>query len=150
MVSDLVPCVLRISQLRDHSWTIEGRYKAIPIDGDAYFLQCGRYIELNPVRAKIVRHPEEYPWSSYHVYAAGQGSAIVDIHPMYQALGASPAVRQRRYRGEVEGELLATRNKKAMRFSEQQVYGSPKFLDRLKRDFGFELLRDHPGRPRKT
>ena len=43
----------------------EGRYKSSPIQTDEYLLACCRYIELNPVRAGIVKNPEEYPWSSY-------------------------------------------------------------------------------------
>ena len=39
----------------------EGRYKATLIDSETYLLTCYRYIELNPVRAKMVNHPSEYP-----------------------------------------------------------------------------------------
>ena len=42
----------------------EGRYRAAPIDSEAYFLACCRYIELNPVRAGTVGHARDYPWSS--------------------------------------------------------------------------------------
>jgi putative transposase len=41
----------------------EGRYKASIIDAEAYLLACYRYIELNPVRASMVEHPIDYPWS---------------------------------------------------------------------------------------
>ena len=47
----------------------EGRYKASLIDSERYLLTCMRYIELNPVRAKMVEHPGEYPWSSYQANA---------------------------------------------------------------------------------
>ena len=46
----------------------QGRYKAILIDKDSYIQELSRYIHLNPVRAKIVKLPEEYPWSSYGYY----------------------------------------------------------------------------------
>jgi REP element-mobilizing transposase RayT len=49
----------------------EGRYRAAPIDSERYFLTCCRYIELNPVRARMVRHPREYRWSSYRSHARG-------------------------------------------------------------------------------
>jgi putative transposase len=42
----------------------EGRYKATLIDTEAYLLACMRYIEMNSVRAGMVAHPSEYPWSS--------------------------------------------------------------------------------------
>ena len=39
----------------------EGRYKSTLIDSERYLLSCSRYIELNPVRAKMVAHPRDYP-----------------------------------------------------------------------------------------
>lgn len=39
----------------------EGRYKSCLVKDDTYFLQTSRYIHLNPVKARIVEHPEEYP-----------------------------------------------------------------------------------------
>lgn len=47
----------------------QGRYKAILIDRDSYFLELSRYIVLNPVRQSWVADPEEYSWSSYRVVA---------------------------------------------------------------------------------
>lgn len=43
----------------------EGRYKAIIVKDDNYFLHTSRYIHLNPVKAGMVENPEDYPWSSY-------------------------------------------------------------------------------------
>jgi putative transposase len=43
----------------------QGRYKAILIDRDSYFLELARYIVLNPVRAAMVKHPSLWAWSSY-------------------------------------------------------------------------------------
>lgn len=49
-----------------HFW--QDRYKSIIISKDGYLLACGSYVELNPVRAKIVDDPMKYPWSSYTGY----------------------------------------------------------------------------------
>jgi REP element-mobilizing transposase RayT len=46
----------------------QGRFKAILIDADEYLMLLSRYIHLNPVRAKIVETPADYPWSSYHAF----------------------------------------------------------------------------------
>jgi REP element-mobilizing transposase RayT len=46
----------------------QGRYKAVLVDGDSYLLELVRYIHLNPVRAGMVKSPEEYPWSSHKAY----------------------------------------------------------------------------------
>ena len=43
----------------------EGRFKAVHVDRDAYLLEACRYVELNPVRAGMVRQPEQWRWSSY-------------------------------------------------------------------------------------
>jgi len=43
-------------------------YKAILVEADAYATELSRYIHLNPVRAGMVRSPEEYRWSSYSYY----------------------------------------------------------------------------------
>ena len=47
----------------------QGRYKALLIEADTYAQELSRYIHLNPVRAGMVRKPEDYPWSSYRYYA---------------------------------------------------------------------------------
>jgi putative transposase len=45
-----------------------GRYKAILVDADSYLLEVVRYIHRNPVRAGIVKHPQDYRWSSHQRY----------------------------------------------------------------------------------
>jgi putative transposase len=43
----------------------EARFKAILVDRDRYLMEVCRYVELNPVRAGMVDHPQDWPWSSY-------------------------------------------------------------------------------------
>ena len=43
----------------------QGRFKAILVERERYLLQVARYIALNPVRAKMVKAPGDWPWSSY-------------------------------------------------------------------------------------
>ena len=52
----------------------EGRHRSSLVQSERYLLTCYRYIELNPVRARMVDHPEEYRWSSYGVNAWGDES----------------------------------------------------------------------------
>src|SRR6202043_3015076 len=68
----------------------EGRYRAAPIDSEAHFLACCRYIELNSVRARMVRHPRDYPWSSYGAHARGAIDRLVSGHALFDRLGANP------------------------------------------------------------
>lgn len=76
----------------------EGRYKANLADSENYLLLCVRYIELNPVRADMVKHPSEYPWSSYRCNALDQFDALVSPHHEYQQLGKDASERCGAYR----------------------------------------------------
>ena len=76
----------------------EGRYKATLIDSEQYALGCYRYIELNPVRADMVKHPSEYPWSSYKCNALDDKNELVVPHEVYKRLGKTTKERQIAYR----------------------------------------------------
>ena len=76
----------------------EGRYKSTIIDTESYLLTCSRYIELNPVRAQMVKHPSEYPWSSYRYNAIGNDDPLITPHSLYLQLGKMPDERQKAYR----------------------------------------------------
>ena len=56
----------------------EGRYRATVVDSERYLLTVMRYIELNPVRADMVAHPRDHPWSSYAYNAGGEMGKNVD------------------------------------------------------------------------
>ena len=47
----------------------QGRYKAILVEKEGHLLELARYIVLNPVRAKLIRHPRDWRWSSYRATA---------------------------------------------------------------------------------
>jgi putative transposase len=79
----------------------EGRYRATVVDSECYMLSLMRYIELNPVRAGMVSHPRDYPWSSHRRYAYGQSGPNLNwlIEPdQYLALDPSENARQFAYR----------------------------------------------------
>ena len=44
----------------------QGRYGNVLVDRDTYLLELSRYVVLNPVRAGLVAHPGEWPWSSFN------------------------------------------------------------------------------------
>jgi putative transposase len=46
----------------------QGRFKAIHVDRDSYFLEVCRYVDLNPVRAGLVDEPSDWSWSSYRAH----------------------------------------------------------------------------------
>lgn len=46
----------------------QGRFKAVLVDEDAYLLEVCRYVDLNPVRAGMVRRAQDWAWSSYRAH----------------------------------------------------------------------------------
>jgi len=87
----------------------EGRFRSCLVQSEEYLLACYRYIELNPVRANLVSHPSEYPWSSYAANADGAGNTLVTPHGEYVRMGHSHAERGRCYQKLVEEGLDAGR-----------------------------------------
>lgn len=83
----------------------EGRYRASLIDSEQYLFTCMRYIELNPVRAEMVEHPSEYPWSSYNHTAAGKADELLTMHSLYRQLGATAKAQQAAYRELFKGHI---------------------------------------------
>jgi putative transposase len=61
------------TQRYNRRWNIDGqlfrgRYKSVPVEEDSHLLELLRYIHRNPVRAKMCKWCEDYPWSSHPGY----------------------------------------------------------------------------------
>jgi putative transposase len=72
----------------------EGRFRSSLVQTERYVLGCYRYIEMNPVRADMVKHPIGYRWSSYAANAEGRAVAWITPHGEYLALGLDNQSRQ--------------------------------------------------------
>ena len=128
----------------------EGRYKATLIDSERYLLTCMRYIELNPVRAGMVSHPSEYPWSSYRCNAQGQEDELVTPHTEYLRLGKSEEVRaayrqlfKHRISESSLGEIRQATNK-------AWVLGSNRFKQRIQKQLERRVEPSARGGDRKS
>lgn len=73
------------------------RFRSPRIPEESYYLQCGRYIERNPVKAGLVKDAAGYPWSSAAYYALGEPDALITPNLYYAGMGASTAERQENY-----------------------------------------------------
>lgn len=76
----------------------EGRYRASTTLTQAHFLNCHRYIDLNPVRAAMTKRAEDYAWSSHRFYALGESNELIHPHEAITSLGGDPASRRVGYR----------------------------------------------------
>ncbi|MFH1440526.1 MAG: transposase [Candidatus Omnitrophota bacterium] len=79
-------------------FVFQNRYKSKLIDNDAYLLECARYIERNPLRAKIVTELSGYVWSSYSYYGKGKTDDIITLdNSLYSSLAQTAQGRQEAY-----------------------------------------------------
>jgi putative transposase len=90
--------VNRINRRLERSGTLwEGRFYSGLVPSERYALTCYRYIELNPVEARMVRHPADYPWSSYAANASPADAGFLTRHPAYETLGIDQVTRAAAY-----------------------------------------------------
>ena len=76
----------------------QGRFKAVLVDVDSYFLELSRYLHLNPVRARMVTKPEDYPYSSYRSYIFKKKEDIVHRDLLLGMISKSSRYSQKKYR----------------------------------------------------
>ena len=129
----------------DRSGTLwEGRYRATVIDSERYLLACYRYIELNPVRAGLVRSAAQFPWSSHACNAGGEADPLVTPHAAYCELGASGPERCMAYRKLFVDELDdATIDALRAATNKGWVFGTERFVDVI------DGRVERPARPRE-
>jgi putative transposase len=128
----------------------EGRYKACPVDRDSYLIHCYRYIELNPVRARMLADPAGYRWSSYGANAHGGLGPLVTPHPIFLALGRDAQSRQTAYR-ELVGQAISEDDLTAIRLhlQRQHALGTDLFRAAIEAQLGRCAGPAKIGRPRK-
>jgi putative transposase len=84
----------------------EGRFFSSVVDTDGYFLACHRYIEMNPVRASLCRHPGEHVWSSYRYYAQVRPDELVTPHAVHASLGIPGPAHARLFETALKAETV--------------------------------------------
>jgi REP element-mobilizing transposase RayT len=108
----------------------QGRFKAMLVERESYLLELCRYVVLNPVRAKMVKSPGRYKWSSYRA-TAGQGTtpSFLTTAWVLAQFGARRAEAIRRYRAFVREGIGAPAPWTALKG--QLLLGSDAFLKKM-------------------
>ncbi|PHS26638.1 MAG: transposase [Methylophaga sp.] len=128
----------------------EGRFRSCIVGEEDYFLACHRYIELNPVRADMVNHPADYPWSSYRYNGQGQNNPLITPHPLYKQLGASYQQRRHAYRELFQHQIEPSLIDQIRQASNGgYVLGTERFQQQIAKTIGQRTWRGEPGRPVK-
>lgn len=97
----------------------EGRYKACLVDSESYVLRCHRYIDLNPVRARMTDDAATYAWSSCACHCGHREESFLTPHPAYTALGHTREARADAY-NQLLRETLSDDDLHAIRLYLQQ------------------------------
>lgn len=129
----------------------EGRYKSCAVVGHRYLLRCQLYIELNPLRARMVSDPADHPWSSHRHNALGQADPLITPHTAWLELGSHHATRQQAWRA-LTMESIDPQEIDAIRLhlQRQHLYGPDRFRRAVEAQLGRTIGPKKIGRPRKT
>jgi len=112
----------------------QGRYKAIVCDKDAYLLELVRYIHLNPVRARVVKRPEDYVWTGHLSYLGKREEDLIDEGFVLDQLGGNRSSARRRYRRFVWDGMTGGHEKKYYQVKDQRYLGEDAFVERIERE----------------
>ncbi len=118
---------------RGYLW--QGRFASFPMD-QTHLIACARYVETNPVRARLTRRARDWRWSSARAHLAGRDDGLVTVAPLLKLVDDWPAF--------LSAEMSAG---DAIRKSERtgRPLGSESFVKRLERKLGRPLVRQKPG-----
>ncbi len=120
---------------RGYLW--QGRFASFPMD-EPHLLIAARYVELSPVRAKLVKRARDWQWSSARAHLKGRDDGLVTVAPLlnlvpdwsaFLGAGLSDAEYETIRRGERTGRPL----------------GTPGFIAKLEKRLGRPLARRKPG-----
>jgi putative transposase len=115
----------------------QGRFASFPMD-EAYTLDAARYVEQNPVRARLAARPQDWPWSSAKAHLRGRDDGLVSVRPMLDRVEDWRAFL---------GAPLDTEALEAIRSGERtgRPRGADSFVKRLEKVLGRPLAKAKPG-----
>ncbi|MGH7035434.1 MAG: transposase [Stellaceae bacterium] len=120
---------------RGYLW--QGRFASFPMD-EAHLLAAARYVELNPVRARLARSARDWRWSSARAHLKGEDDALVRVRPLLDLVPDWAAFLR---------EGLSAEDHAAIRAGEStgRPLGSSAFIARLEKRLKRTLARQKPG-----
>ena len=124
-----------------HGHLYQGRFKSFPIEQDSHLLTVLRYVERNPVRAKLVKRAEQWRWGSCRV-------RLDPAHALHPLLAKWPVDRPRRWLDIVNQPQSADEAAAVKRHIERsRPYGQPGWTQRMAATLGLEQSLRPRGRP---
>ena len=111
---------------------LQGRYKAILVQADAYAAELSRYIHLNPVRAGMVKSPEDYRWTSYRFYIEGGEPSCMDTGSILGYFGKEGPESRRNYKSYVNEKVAGGYFSPLMEVVASTILGSEDFVREIR------------------
>jgi putative transposase len=108
----------------------QGRYKAILCDRDSYLHSLVKYIHLNPVRARVVKTPEEYEWSSHSAYIKPVRRSILDEDQVLRMFSEYKG-RARQLYQEYISDGIAVKREDIYTTIDKRILGDERFIDHV-------------------
>ena len=118
----------------------EDRYHSTAVEADEHLHRCLVYIDLNMVRAGVVRHPAEWAHGGYReIQDPPERYTLIELADLSTSCGfASVADFQRAHRQWVEEALAREAVRRDARWSEAIAVGSEAFVEKVKRELGMK------------
>jgi putative transposase len=110
---------------------------------ERYLIACVSYIETNPLRARLAKKPEDWPWSSAAAHIKGENDRFVNVAPLLQMMTGDWGDFLFSARAEKDAELLRKHERTG------RPLGGEKFIDCLEVTLGMSLKPQKPGRKPK-
>lgn len=115
----------------------QGRFASV-VMSEPHALACARYVEVNPVRARLVDRPRDWPWSSARAHLAGRDDGLVKVSPLLDMVPDWRAfLNDQPPKGEWDELRMHTRTGRPL--------GAPAFVSELERRLGRRLGQQRRG-----
>jgi putative transposase len=127
-----------------HLW--QGRFYSCVLD-DRHLVASAKYVERNPVRARIVKHPTEYTWSSAKEHADKSYNGILDTRALFDYVD----IEQNKWKEFID-QNDATEDISIIRKYTMtgRPLGGDSFIKKLEERFNMRLHALSVGRPRRA
>ena len=116
----------------------EDRYHAVAVETEEHLIQCLVYIDLNMVRAGVVRHPLEWPDGGHtEILSPPKRYSIIDMKALVRKCGFQNIEQfQKDYQTWVNARIKAREPKRDPVWSESIAVGSKIFIENVKEKLG--------------
>lgn len=108
---------------------LQGRHKSILCQSERYLAELVRYIHLNPVRARMVKRPEQYRYSGHRSYLGLEAAGIVDVDPVLRHFGSRKKLARKAYSEFVAAGVKLGHREEFYFVDEGRILGTEEFVD---------------------